>query len=83
MMLLQVEYLNQQVGYAGHNEELGTGTDKDVEGATGKDAEIVGGEGKSHRQHDNTQDNGLCCSSHPLEELGQKECQCRNGDDKQ
>ena len=80
---LQVEYLNQQVGYAGHNEELGTGTDKDVEGTARQNTEIVGGEGKSHREHDNAQDNGLCVAPYPQEEVGQEEGHYRYSDDKQ
>ena len=78
-----MENPNQYVCHAGHNEELGTGTNQNIMGAAGKKAEIVSCERKSHRQHDNTQNDGLRGTSHPQEEVGQEEGQHRNGDDKQ
>ena len=45
--------------------------------------EIIGGERKSHREHDNTQDNSLRGSSHPSKQIWNKEGQHRNSDDKQ
>ena len=29
--------------------------------------EVVGGEGETHREHDDAEDDGLCGSAHPVE----------------
>ena len=59
--------MNQQIGYTRHDEKLGTGTDKDVQGTVCQYAEIIGGECQAHRQHDDAKNGGLCGATNPNE----------------
>ena len=78
-----MENLNQHIGYARHNEKLCACTYEDIMRSTGKNTEIIGGERKTHRQHDKTQNNSLCSPSDPQKEIWHKEGKHRNSDDKQ
>ena len=74
--------MHQQVGHARHDEELRTGSCQDVPRPLPQDAEVVGGEGQAHGEHDDAEDDGLCRPSHPNEEVGHKEGHDGDGNDK-
>ena len=65
----------QQVSHAGHDDELGAGSDEDVERSLCQNLEIVGGESQSHGEHDDAEDDGLCGSAHPVEGMWEEECE--------
>lgn len=49
-----MEHVNERVGYARHDDKLGTGADEDVQRAASKDTEVVSGKGQTHRQHNDS-----------------------------
>lgn len=51
---LEMEHVNERVGYARHDDKLGTGADEDVQRAASKDTEVVSGKGQTHRQHNDS-----------------------------
>ncbi len=60
-------YVYQEVGDAGHDDKLGTCSDEHVEGTLCQNLKVVGGEGQSHREHDDAENDSLCGSAHPVE----------------
>ena len=73
--------VNQKVGNAGHDEKLRTGTNEDVQRTTRQNAEILCGECQAHRKHDDAEDDGLCRSTNPHEEVGHEKCNHCDGSD--
>ena len=60
-------------GYERHDGELCHRTDENVERTFCKQTEIVGRKCKSHRKHDDAEDDGLCVSFYPFKQLRIKE----------
>ena len=63
----------QQPCYCRHDEKLRTGTNQHVKRPLCQDAEIVGGECQPHGEHDDAENDGLGCATHPVEEMWEKE----------
>ena len=76
-----MKHSHQQPSHTRHDKELCTGPYQNVEWATGKNAEIVGGQCQSHRKHDDAEYDGLRGSTNPHKEVGHKKRQDGNGYD--
>ena len=68
-----MKHVYQRPSHTRHDDELGTGTYEDIERPTGQNAEVVGGQGQSHGQHNNAQNDCLRVATHPIEDVGEEE----------
>ena len=71
---VKMPYMNQRVGHTRHDDKLGTGTDENIERTLSQNLEIIGGQGETHRKHNNAENDGLGCSAHPVEGMWEEEC---------
>ena len=75
--------MHKDISHAGHDYKLRTRSYEDVEGATGKNLKVVGGERQAHCEHDDAKDDGLRCAAHPVEGVRQEKGHHGNADDEQ
>ena len=80
---VKVPHMHKDISHAGHDYKLRTRSYEDVEGATGKNLKVVGGERQAHCEHDNAKDDGLRCAAHPVEGVRQEKGHHGNADDEQ
>ena len=77
----EVEDLGQPIGYKRHHSELRQRAETDVQRTLQEDAEVVGRQGATHREHDDAQDDvGQSVLLDPIESVGPNGCQygCQN-----
>jgi len=72
---VEVPYVNQGVSHTWHDDELGTGSDEHIQWTLSQNLKVVGGQGQSHREHDDAENDGLGCSAHPVEGMWEEECE--------
>ena len=80
---VKVPHMHKDISHAGHDYKLRTRSYEDVEGATGKNLKVVGGERLAHCEHDDAKDDGLRCAAHPVEGVRQEKGHHGNADDEQ
>ena len=67
--------MHQGVSHTRHDDELGAGTDEDIQRALSQNLEVVGGQGQAHGEHDDAENDGLSSSAHPVEGMWEEECE--------
>ena len=68
-------HMNQGISHPRHDDELGAGTDEDIQRALSQNLEVVGGQGQTHSEHDDAKHDGLSSSAHPVEGMWEEECE--------
>ena len=59
------------------NDDFGSvkiASDEDIQRALGQNLEVVGGQGQTHGEHDDAENDGLSSSAHPVEGMWEEEC---------
>ena len=72
---IKMPHMYQGVSHARHDDELGAGTDEDIQRALSQNLEVVGGQGQAHGEHDDAENDGLSSSAHPVEGMWEEECE--------
>ena len=72
---VKMPHMNQGVSHTRHDDKLGTGSDEDIQRALSQNLEVVGGQGQTHCEHDDAENDGLSSSAHPVEGMWEEECE--------